>query len=148
MRWPASSLLHSAVWSCGCRIAYLRLHTAPLSLKAAEIKQSLIRTREMGPLPEGPWAQIEPSRCITSAQLGPTISPPSPGEQGQQWADSSVGQGAHAVTRPPDSTIKGDRQWEEVQAGRIFNDPKSWQLITSLIRRWKLSLRDAAKEAP
>lgn len=123
-------------------------YAASLSPKTAEIKRSLIRTAEVGPLPEGPWAQIEPSCYITSAELGPTISPPSAAERGQRWADSSAGQGAHAVTRPPDSTIKGDRRGEEVQLERIFNDPKSWQLITSLIRRWKLSLRDAAKEAP
>lgn len=101
------------------------LHRAPLlSLKAAEIKQNLIRTRETGPLPEGPRAQIGPSRCITSAKLGPTISPLSPWRMGQRGADSTVGgQGTRAATGPPDSTIKGDRRGRGPSRGGFLMTP-------------------------
>lgn len=48
------------------------------------------------------------------------------------------------LTPPSKVTGKGGGPARE----DFYNDPKSWQLIMSLIRQWELSLRDVAKEAP
>lgn len=45
------------------------------------------------------------------------------------------------------ASIKGNGE-RTAQPERIFNDPKSWHLITTLIRWLGLSLPDAAKGSP
>lgn len=57
----------------------MHLHRAPqppslLSLKAAKIKQSLIRTREAGPLP-GPQTQVG-RRVPFASWASPSLQPP------------------------------------------------------------------------
>lgn len=110
-----------------------------LSWKAAKKKQGLILTRE-SVLCRGAagtnWAVV----LHYFHQVGPYHLTSVPGQIGTARGRECSGGRGGAATRPPDSTIKGATGRGGGQPGQIFNDPKSWQLIMSLIRQWELSL--------
>lgn len=81
-------------------------------------------------MPAGTQAQIGMSCRITSAELDINISPPHPGKPGTaKGVERRWGKGPSSHQ----ASIKGDGE-RAAQPERIFNDPKSWHLIMTLIR--------------